>query len=216
MSIQSEIARITGLKERIGDKLTSLGLVTDETMLEEYAEALEGVTDNGGVQGTISTKEGQYSVPKGYHDGTGKVQIAAAEQQKIIASNIKSGVTILGVEGAYSGEGVKLQQKTVTPTKQMQSISADEGYDALGSVTVNPIPQNYQDISKVTASKDDVLTGKVFVGAEGNVTGTMANNGAVKGSVGLTAESYTVPAGYHNGSGSVTISPDIEEALAAI
>ena len=135
MSVQSEITRITELKERIGDKLTALGVVTDdETMLEEYTEALEGITDNGGVTGNISDKAGQYTVAKGYHDGTGKVQIAATEQQKIIASNIKQGVTILGVAGTYAGEAAKLQNKTVTPTKSEQTVSADEGYDALAAI----------------------------------------------------------------------------------
>lgn len=217
MSVQSEITRITGLKDRIGDKLTELGVITEEeTMLEEYTEALEGVTDNGGVSGSISTKAGVYTVPKGYHDGTGKVQIAATEQQKIVASNIKSGVTILGVAGTYSGEAAKLQSKTVTPTKSQQTVSADEGYDALSSVVVNAIPNNYQDTTGATAVAGDVLTGKVFITSTGKVTGTMANNGAVSGSVGLTEDEYTIPAGYHSGTGKVTLNGDIEAALAAI
>lgn len=217
MSVQSEITRLTGLKDRIGDKLTELGVATEEdTMLEDYTEALESIADNGGVSGNISQKAGQYMVPKGYHDGTGKVQISATEQQKIIAGNIKQGVTILGVAGTYSGEGVNLQSKTVTPTKSKQEISADEGYDALSSVTVNAIPTNYQDISGVTAGAADVLAGKVIATSTGNVTGTMVNNGAVNGSVGLTEDEYTIPAGYHNGTGKVTLNTDIETALAAI
>lgn len=217
MSVQSEITRITGLKDRIGDKLTELGVVTEEeTMLEEYTEALEGITDNGGVSGAISEKAGVYTVPKGYHDGTGKVQIAATEQQKIVASNIKSGVTILGVAGSYSGEAAKLQSKTVTPTKSQQTVSADSGYDALSSVTVNAIPANYQDTTGANATAADVLTGKVFIASTGKVTGTMANNGAVSGSVGLISEKYTIPAGYHSGTGTVTLNGDIEAALAAI
>ena len=217
MSVQSEITRITELKERIGDKLTALGVITDdETMLEEYTEALEGIADNGGVTGNISEKSSQYTVAKGYHDGTGKVQIAAAEQQKIVAGNIKQGVTILGVAGTYAGEAAKLQSKTVTPTKSEQTVSADEGYDALGSVTVNPIPSNYQDTTGANATAADILTGKVAVIGSGKVTGTMANNGTVSGSVGLSTAEYTIPAGYHSGTGKVTLNGDIEAALAAI
>lgn len=59
--------------------------------------------NNGGVTGTISTVSGQYTVPVGYHDGSGKVGIDAVEQSKIIPENIKSGITILGVVGTYSG-----------------------------------------------------------------------------------------------------------------
>ena len=217
MSVQSEITRLTGLKDRIGDKLTGLGVATAEaTMLEDYTEALESIADNGGVSGSISEKAGQYTVPKGYHDGTGKVQISTTEQQKIIAGNIKQGVTILGVVGSYSGEGVNLQSKTVTPTKSQQEVSADEGYDALSSVTVNAIPANYQDISGVTAGAADVLTGKIIATSTGNVSGTMANNGSVNGTVGLSVAEFTIAKGYHDGTGKVTLHSDIETALAAI
>lgn len=96
--------------------------------------------NNGAVTGTISTKAQQYTIPQGYHDGSGKVFIATAEQEKIIAANIKEGITILGVEGTYSGEGVSAQSKTVTPTSSAQTVQPDEGYDYLSSVTVNAIP----------------------------------------------------------------------------
>lgn len=58
------------------------------------------MTNNGSVSGTISTKAGQYSIPAGYHNGSGVVEIASAEQAKIISGNIKNGVTILGVSGS--------------------------------------------------------------------------------------------------------------------
>ena len=96
--------------------------------------------NNGSVSGTISTKAGSYSIPVGYHDGGGSVQIASAEQAKIIASNIKAGVQILGVTGDYSGEGATAQAKTATPSGSTQVILPDSGYDYLSQVTVNPIP----------------------------------------------------------------------------
>ena len=98
------------------------------------------MTNNGGVTGTISTKDGQYTVPEGYHDGSGKVGISSTEQNKIIASNIKSGVEILGVTGSYTGESISAQSKTATPSTSQQVITPDIGYDYLSQVTVNAIP----------------------------------------------------------------------------
>lgn len=103
--------------------------------------ALTGtMVNNGAVTGTISTKAGQYTIPIGYHDGSGTVGISSTEQAKIIASNIKNGVQILGVTGSYSGEGATVQSKTVTPSTSSQTVLPDEGYDYLSQVTVNAIP----------------------------------------------------------------------------
>lgn len=124
------------------------------------AEALSGKTfhargtaytgtmpNNGGVTGTISTKAGQYTIPQGYHDGSGKVSISSTEQAKIIAGNIKSGVQILGVTGSYSGESVTAQTKNVTPALTAQTILPDSGYDYLSQVNVAAIPITYTDNS---------------------------------------------------------------------
>ena len=99
------------------------------------------MTNNGAVTGTISTKAGQYTIPQGFHDGSGKVQISSTEQSKIIAGNIKSGVTILGVEGSYSGQAVSVEaNKNCTPSASQQVITPSAGYDYLAQVTVGAIP----------------------------------------------------------------------------
>ena len=96
--------------------------------------------NNGSVSGEISTKDGQYSIPQGYHDGGGKVGIAATEQSKLTPGNIKAGVNVLGVTGTYGGEEIKAQSKSVTPSTSQQTVQPDDGYDYLANVIVAAIP----------------------------------------------------------------------------
>lgn len=101
--------------------------------------------NNGAVTGTISTKDESYTIPIGYHDGSGKVAISDTEQAKLIATNIRSGVKILGVTGTMSGtEGAKAQAKTATPKTTAQTILPDStgGYNYLSQVVVEAIPYN--------------------------------------------------------------------------
>lgn len=104
--------------------------------------------NNGAVSGVISRKADSYTVPIGYHDGAGKVAISTTEQAKIIATNIRAGVSILGVTGTMSGtESAKAQAKTVTPTTAQQTVLPDstQGFNYLSQVTVNAIPYNESD-----------------------------------------------------------------------
>lgn len=104
--------------------------------------------NNGAVTGSISKKAEAYSIPIGYHDGSGKVTISSTEQAKIIATNIRAGVSILGVTGTMSGtESVKAQAKTATPSTTQQTILPDssQGFNYLSQVTVNAIPYNESD-----------------------------------------------------------------------
>lgn len=108
---------------------------------------LTGTMANNGAQtGNITTKAQQVTIAQGYHDGSGKIGIASEEQAKIIATNIRQGVTILGVEGTMSGsEGVNAQAKSATPSWSQQVISPDTEYTHLSQVTVAAIPIAYSD-----------------------------------------------------------------------
>ena len=110
---------------------------------------LTGTMTNVGAQtGSITTKAQQVTISQGYHDGSGKVSIASAEQAKIIATNIRQGVTILGVEGTMSGsEGVVAPSKIATPSWSQQVITPETGYTQLSHVTVAAIPIAYSDNS---------------------------------------------------------------------
>lgn len=79
------------------------------------------------------------TIPAGYHDGSGTAAVKSTEAAKIIASNIKDGVTILGVLGTYTGEGVTSQTKSATPYTTAQQILPDSGYDFLAEVDIAAI-----------------------------------------------------------------------------
>ena len=109
---------------------------------------LTGTMPNrGAVTGTITSASGQYTIPQGYHDGSGKVSIDSTSAGLLIPANIRDGVTILGVEGTMSGsEDVHAQSKTATPTWSAQTITPDSpDYNYLSQVTVNAIPISYSD-----------------------------------------------------------------------
>ena len=193
MSIANEITRLQTARNAIRAKLVALGLVDNAAKIDSCAEAIEGIEDKGAVTATV--KEGEtFKIPKGYHNGSG---------------------TVAGVAG---GGNYTLQEKSVTPTKSPQNVTPDEGYFGLAAVTVGVIPAEYQVVTDVTAAAGDVLAGKVIVTKDGTVTaGTMTNHNGVSETIdGMTTLSYTIPKGYHNGTGKVTMTNDIEEALAAI
>ena len=187
-NIATEIARIQTDRNTIRTKLVELGMVASTANLDACATAIEGIENRGAVSATV--QEGAtYTIPKGYHNGSG---------------------TVSGVAG---GGNYTLQSKTITPTKSQQNVTPDSGYYGLSDVTVNAIPENYHDVSATTSTAADVLTGKVFTDSTGKVTtGTMANNGAVTKTLSTTTTSYTIPKGYHSGSGKVSITTETKSA----
>lgn len=158
---------------------TAGDVLANKIIVNALGESVAGtMPNNGAVSSTLDATTGNqsYSVPAGYHNGSGSVSIV-------------------------------LETKSVTPTTSSQDITPTAG-KVLGKVTVGAIPSDYHDVSDVTAVAGHVLTGDVFVTANGTVTnGSMPNNGAVSTTLDATSnnQSYTVPAGYHNGSGTVSI-----------
>ena len=183
MSTATEITRLQTARNTIRNKMVNLGLGESTDLLDDLADEIDGIVNQGAVTATV--QEGDtYTIPAGYHNGSG---------------------TVSGVGG---GGNYQLQSKSVTPTKSQQSVSPDSGYYGLSGVTVAAIPEAYQDVTAVTAAAGDVLATKIIVTADGTVaTGTMPNNGAVSKTLDATSgnQSYTVPAGYHSGSGAVGI-----------
>ena len=187
-TIEEQITRLTNDRNTIRNKVLAFGLVEPTANLDALATAIDGIVNQGAVSAEV--QEGNtYTIPKGYHNGSG---------------------TVSGVKG---GGNYKLQSKSTTPTKFQQNVTPDSGYYGLSDVTVAAIPAAYQDVTSVTAVAGDVLANKIIVTADGTVTtGTMPNNGAVFQKLDTATTSYAVPAGYHNGSGTVSITTETKSA----
>lgn len=122
---------------------TAAEVLKDKTFAKGGQMHTGTMPNNGAVSGTIKTKAEQYTVPQGYHDGGGKVQIDSTEQAKLIPENIRQGVNILGVDGSMTGtEDANAQSVEVTPTTSEQTVLPDTnaGYNYLSQVKVKAIP----------------------------------------------------------------------------
>lgn len=181
MAIPEVYQDVSSVTAGAGDVLTGKIYVTDDGTVTAGE-----MINNGAVNKTLDATSITYTIPKGFHSGTGAVKIV-------------------------------LETKSVTPTKNAQEVTPTAG-KVLSKVTVEPIPDKYQDVSGVTAQAANVLDGNYFVDKTGAlVEGSMPDKGAVNATIdGLTTTSYTIPAGKHNGSGKVSLTSDIESALAAI
>lgn len=184
MSTQLEITRIQTARNKIRIKLVELGLVTSTAKIDKIADEIEKIDNQGAISATV--QEGDtYTIPKGYHNGSG---------------------TVSGVSG---GGNYTLQSKSVTPTKSQQNVTPDSGFFGLSDVTVAAIPESYQDVSSVTAEAGDVLSNKLFVNAAGEIKpGEMKENGTVTKKLDTTTKSYIIPEGHHSGLGTVSITTE--------
>ncbi len=183
-----EILRLETARNTLRTKAVNLGISTNTALLDELAAAYNAIVNNGTVDAEV--KEGEtYTIKRGWHNGG----------------------TVKGVAG---GGNYSLQAKgPITPTKQQQSITSDEGYYGLSSVLLGAIPDNYNDTSSVNVAAAEVLANKIFVTAEGAVTaGTMPNIGKVTKTLDASTTSYTIAKGYHNGEGKVSVTLETKTA----
>lgn len=217
--------------------VTATGVVTPGEMI-----------NNGAVDKTLDSTSITYTIPNGFHSGTGKVKIVLETKtvtptksvQKITPTTGKvlSEVTVEAIPAEYIttddatataaniliGETAYVDGEKVTGTMpdngaKTSTLSAGGSYtipagyhNGSGKITAKDLASQ----TAATASATEILSGETAWIDGVKVTGEMANNGATNGSIdGLTISSVTIPAGYTSG-GTVSLTNDIENALAAI
>lgn len=162
-------------------------------------KAQQSITPDTGKYGLSSVTV--YAIPAAYQDVSSTTAVAA---------DVKAGSVFVAADGT-----------TTTGTMAVnaaQTINIDvDGTETLSAGYYAGVTINGPTLSG-DAAVANVLAGKTFYSDSGTqLTGTMANQGAVTATIdGLTTTSYTVPAGYHDGTGTVSLTSDIEDALDAI
>ena len=121
-----------------------------------------------------------------------------------ISNVVDSGIGVDKADAIYSFDG---GATWVRDTSKIYAISTNaeiQVKDKLGNITANPVQTIYACSSgDGDATANQILSGRTAWVKGQKVTGTMPNRGAVTQTLNAGG-SYTIPAGYHNGSGKVT------------
>lgn len=166
------LAKIYDAIQSIPEPLdTSDATATEEFVLKDLTYYADGEKHTGTMANKTGysaflneyTKSG-ITIPKGYHDGNGKIGLDADTVTLLNNSdNIAEGVTILGKTGTHKGYvAPKLQSKSVDITENgTTTVNNDADYDGMTAVTVNvnvPAPTPSYDTPSIEVSAGGLIT----------------------------------------------------------
>ena len=133
---------------------------------------------------------------------TGDIVVSAVPTEtKTITANgtytPSSGKYFSSIEVDIAGDIPTYQSKTVTPSTSVQTITADDGYDALSDVTVNAIRTETKSVTPTTSAQTVKPTSgsyltQVSVGAISTETKSITSNGTYNPTSGKYFSSVTV------------------------
>ena len=160
-------------------------ILNNKTAYVNGSKITGSMANNGATGGTITTQGGTYTIPAGYTSG-------GTVTANITASSItNTALNVASFEETTGDYGVRA------------SITIPAGYYNQTTLT--------KDLSTVLPAPDtaaavgQILAGYQAYNNEGQLlTGTMTNNAAWSRTLDQTTTSITIPAGYHNGTGTVS------------
>lgn len=195
-------AFLTGIANALRAKKGTTGLINPQAFESEIASIQTGSTITLQTKTTTPTKDTQTIAPDAGYGGLSSITVYPIPDEYITtgdatatASDIKKDKTayVNGVklQGTFTAPTISLQNKTITPAKNEQTIRADTGYDGLESVKVEAIPSEYVNTTDGTATGSDILKGKTAYAKGTLVTGTLTTSSITIAVNGTTSSETT-------------------------
>ena len=190
--------------------------VAEDLLLNKTAwvngEKITGTMANNGSVSSILNAGESFSIPAGYHDGTGLIESKSLASQTI--SDATASNLLIDKTAWVNGEkitGTMANNGSVSSTLNAgESYTIPEGYHS-GTGKINTATLASQTAADAIA--EDIIINKTAWINGVKVTGTMVDNGSVSSTLNA-GESFSIPAGYHDGTGSIEAKSLADQTIA--